>query len=297
MHNYFDYSPEIEQAIGDRQPILALESTILTHGLPYPENLNTAYHLENIVRKLGAVPATIAVMDGQLKIGLTEYELERLVSEKNVVKVSRRDLPFAVSQKLTAGTTVAATVFAAYNAGIRVLATGGIGGVHRGNEFDISADLLELSRNPIAVVCSGAKAILDIPKTLEYLETFSVPVIGYRTSVFPAFYTAKTNNKIPSVASLEELIKLLEAHRALDSLASVLIANPIPNENELSSEEVEPAIMEALAQAEEQSINGKAITPFLLQALTAATAGKSLQANLKLIESNVRLGAKIAANL
>src|SRR5579872_1164349 len=211
MHNFFEYSDEVKQAIKNKCPILALESTIISHGMPYPHNLETAMTLEKIARDHHVVPATIAIMNGKIKIGLSEKELEHFARDKQVKKASRRDLAYILSQGFSAGTTVAATLFCAAHAGIKVFATGGIGGVHRGDDQDISADLVELARNPVAVVCAGAKAILDLPRTLEFLETFSVPVVGYRTEVLPAFYTDKTHYALPSsVNDISSLVKMLQ---------------------------------------------------------------------------------------
>lgn len=298
MRQFFEYSEEVSQAILEKQPILALESTLITHGLPYPTNIETGLMLENIVRENGVTPATIAIINGKIKIGVTQSELEMLVEDKNIVKASVRDLPYILSKKLSAGTTVASTLFCADYAGIRVFATGGIGGVHRGDDQDVSADLIELSRTPIAVVCAGAKAILDLPKTLEFLETHSIPVVGYRTDFLPAFYTAETEYKlharVDDVASLAELLKI---HWQLGMSSGVLIANPIPATDEIPAEIIEPVIASALEKAGKQRISGKAITPFLLNEVSVVTKGKSLQANINLIINNVRLGALLAQRI
>lgn len=298
MQQFFEYSDEVSQAILEKKPILALESTLITHGLPHPTNIETGLMLENIARENGVTPATIAIINGKIKIGVTQSELEMLVEDKNVVKASVRDLPFILSKKLSAGTTVASTLFCADYAGIRVFATGGIGGVHRGDDQDVSADLIELSRTPIAVVCAGAKAILDLPKTLEFLETHSIPVVGYRTDFLPAFYTAETEYKlharVDDVASLAELLKI---HWQLGMSSGVLIANPIPATDEIPAEIIEPVIASALEKAGKQRISGKAITPFLLNEVSVVTKGKSLQANINLIMNNVRLGALLAQRI
>lgn len=295
MQQFFEYSDEVAQALDDRKPVLALESTIITHGMPFPENIETARELEAIVRKHDVIPATIAVLRGKIKIGLSNAELDDLVHDPHVVKASRRDLPYVISQGLSAGTTVAATLYCADSAGIKVFATGGIGGVHRGNEHDVSADLIELARTPIAVVCSGAKAILDLPKTLEYLETHSVPVIGYKTDMLPAFYTSATNHRLPSRCDdIADIARLLKIHWQLGMHAGVLIANPIPSENEIASDVIEPVIEEALIQAEQKQIRGKDVTPFLLAKVAKATEGKSLAANKHLVKNNVRVGAMLA---
>ncbi len=295
MYQYFEYSSEIEKAIKDRRPVIALESTLITHGLPYPQNIETALSIEEIVRKHDVAPATIAIMNGKIKIGLSQTELETLVQDAHAVKASKRDIPYVLSQKLNAGTTVAATLFCADYAGIKLFATGGIGGVHRGEEQDISADLIELAKTPIAVICAGAKAILDLPKTLEFLETYSIPVIGYRTKTFPAFYSATTAYKLSAhVEDIDTLANLLRLHWQLSMPSGILIANPIPLEDEIANDIIEPVIAGALKLAETKKINGKDITPFLLSEIAQATEGKSLQANIHLIKNNARLGAIIA---
>lgn len=298
MQNFIEYSSEVRQAIENKQPILALESTIITHGLPYPHNLETAISLEKITRENNVTPATIAVLNGKIKIGLSQNELEHLSRDKNVRKVSRRDLAYAISQNISAGTTVAATLFCAAKTGIKVFATGGIGGVHRGDDFDISADLIELARNPVAVICAGAKAILDLPRTLEFLETFSVPVVGYRTPVLPAFYTDTTDYSLPaSVNDVRSLVNMLQTHWQLGMSSGVLVTNPIPVEFAIRAEKIEPLIAKAIKQAIEQNICGKELTPFLLSEIASSTQGESIQANIALIENNVRLGAQVAATL
>ncbi len=295
MQQFFDYSEEVKQGIHERRPLLALESTLITHGLPVPDNLNTAIAAEKIAREHGVIPATIAVIQGKIKIGLSATELETLAHTNPVMKASVRDLPYLLSKKLTAGTTVAATLFCADNAGIKVFATGGIGGVHRGDEQDISADLIELAKTPIAVVCAGAKAILDLSKTLEFLETHSIPIIGYRTDTLPAFYMSETTFALPTrVDDIASLVDILKIHWQLGLSSGVLIANPISPTDEISSDIIEPAIAGALQKAKKKQIHGKAITPYLLKEVAAATQGKSLQANINLIKNNVRLGAMIA---
>ena len=298
MQNFIEYSSEVRQAIENKQPILALESTIITHGLPYPHNLETAISLEKITRENNVTPATIAVLNGKIKIGLSQNELEHLSRDKNVRKISRRDLAYAINQNISAGTTVAATLFCAAKTGIKVFATGGIGGVHRGDDFDISADLIELARNPVAVICAGAKAILDLPRTLEFLETFSVPVVGYRTPVLPAFYTDTTDYSLPaSVNDVRSLVNMLQTHWQLGMSSGVLVTNPIPVEFAIRAEKIEPLIAKAIKQAIEQNICGKELTPFLLSEIASSTQGESIQANIALIENNVRLGAQVAATL
>lgn len=295
MQQFFEYSRDVDQALKQKKPILALESTLITHGLPYPQNLETAKALEQIAREHDVTPATVAIIQGKIKIGLTLEELDTLVHDKYVIKASVRDLSYILSQGLNAGTTVASTLFCTDAAGIKVFATGGIGGVHRDDDWDISADLIELARTPVAVISSGVKAILDLTKTLEFLETFSIPIVGYRTDTLPAFYTAETQHKLPArVDNIPALVKLLKIHWQLGMSSSVLIANPIPKEDEIPTDVIEPVIIEALRVAEEKQIVGKDLTPFLLSEVMNATRGQSLQANIKLIKNNVKLGAMVA---
>lgn len=295
MQQFFEYSDEVRNALANDQPVLALESTVITHGLPYPHNFETGLALEKIARDAGVIPATIAVINGKIKIGVSEAELDLLAQQKSVIKASQRDLAFAISQHLSAGTTVAATLFCAAAAGIRVFSTGGIGGVHRGDEQDISADLIELARTPVAVVCAGAKAILDLPKTLELLETLSVPVIGYGTDTLPAFYSSSTSHQLTARADdVSSLANILKTHWSLGINSGVLIANPIPAQDAIPNEIIEPIIVEAIKKAEQQNIKGKEITPFLLSEVAKVTAGKSRQANISLIKNNVKLGAELA---
>ncbi|MBI2786018.1 MAG: pseudouridine-5'-phosphate glycosidase [Legionella longbeachae] len=298
MQQFFDYSPEVKSAIEHKKPLLALESTIISHGMPYPDNYETALAVEQIVREYDVTPATIAVIDGKIKIGLTASELQQFANNKNVLKASRRDLPFIVAQEYSAGTTVAATLFCAAKAGIKLFATGGIGGIHRGDAQDISADLIEIAKTPIAVICAGAKAILDLPRTLEFLETMSVPVIGYRTQVLPAFYTDSTHYKLSTWTNdVAELAKILKTHWEIGMSSGVLVANPIPAEFNIPVDVIEPVIMNALQKAEQNNISGKALTPFLLAEVSQLTQGKSLIANIALIKNNARLGAELAQML
>lgn len=298
MQQYFEYNPEVEKALRERKPVLALESTLITHGMPYPQNINIAKKMQEISRNHDVCPAIIAVIKGKIKIGLSPFELEYLVHEKSPYKASTRDLSYVISESLTAGTTVAATSFCAEYAGIKVFATGGIGGVHRGEDNDISADLVELARTPIAVVCSGAKAILDLPKTLEFLETFAVPVIGYRTNVFPAFYTRESKFELHHrIDELQNLANYVKTHWQIGLPSGMVIANPIPPEYELPYDLIEPVIIEALKTAEVKNITGKALTPFLLSELHHATEGQSMLANISLIENNVDLGAQLAKTI
>lgn len=298
MKEYFEYSAEVLNALQQKKPILALESTIISHGMPYPENLEMALAVEKIAKEHDVTPATIAVMNGKIKIGLSQSELEAFANDKAVVKASRRDLPFILAKKQSAGTTVAATLFCAHYAGIKVFATGGIGGVHRGNDQDISADLIEIARTPIAMICAGAKAILDLPRTLEFLEMMSVPVIGFQTNVLPAFYSNTSvyhlSERVDDTETLAQVVKL---HWELGMNNGILITNPIPKVFNIPSEIIEPAIQKAIHHAELNQITGKALTPFLLKEICKITEGKSLQANIALIKNNVRLGAELCYQL
>ncbi|MDG1235194.1 MAG: pseudouridine-5'-phosphate glycosidase [Amylibacter sp.] len=294
------YSEEVHAALDTGRPVVALESTIITHGMPYPENLKTAKNVEDVVRKNGAVPATIAIINQAVHIGLSAEQLEWLAKANNVLKLSRADLAFAVAQGRTGATTVAATMICAALAGISVFATGGIGGVHKGAEdtFDVSADLLELAQTPVTVVCAGAKAILDLNKTMEVLETHGVPVIGYRTDLLPAFWSRMSDIPIPMRCDTPAQIS--NAHKirsALGLKGGQLIANPIPAEAELSREYMEPIIAQAVAEAEAQGVAAKALTPFLLGKILELTKGKSLIANIALMRSNAELASKIAIAL
>jgi len=289
---------EVEEALEAGRPVVALESTLIAHGLPFPTNLETAHRLENVVRAEGATPATIAVLDGRLRVGLDDAALERLARGRNIRKVSRRDLPIVVAQGDDGATTVAATMWIAAQAGIEVFATGGIGGVHRGQPFDVSADLPELARTLVAVVCAGAKSILDLPLTLEWLETWGVPVIGYGTDEFPAFYTRSSGLPVDvRVDDPHAAAEIIRARWDLGLSGGVLIVVPVPAEAELPAEVMEAAIAQALAAAEEKSIRGKAITPFLLARIAETTGGASLRANVALLENNAAIAARIAGAL
>ncbi|HNV68556.1 MAG TPA: pseudouridine-5'-phosphate glycosidase [Candidatus Ozemobacteraceae bacterium] len=295
-----DILPEIREALAARRPVVALESTIIAHGMPYPENLKTAQLLEATVRENGAVPATIAIIGGVWKIGLSPADLEFLATAKEVRKASRMDLGGVLSRGLHAAVTVCGTMIGADLAGIRIFATGGIGGVHRGatQTFDISADLDELGRTRVAVVSAGAKAILDLPLTLEYLETKGVPVVGYGTSELPAFYTRESGLKlVERVDTPEQAAALLHAHWQVPHSGGVLIANPIPSEAALPRALIDGAIEEALKQAQRENVAGKALTPFLLGALGKITAGASLTANIALVKHNAAVSARIATAL
>jgi pseudouridine-5'-phosphate glycosidase len=290
----------VQQALANNQAIVALESTIITHGMPYPENLITAQRLEKIVRDHHAVPATIAVINGDIHIGLTQTELTMLAKTKFAIKIARDDVSIVLAQKKTGGTTVATTMFLAAKAGIHVFATGGIGGVHRGGDrtFDISGDLQALSDTDVIVVSAGAKAILDLPKTLEYLETKAVPVIGYRTKQFPAFYYSQSGLKLKhSVDDLETLTTMIRIHRQLKIPGGILIANPIPDAYALDATMINQAIHEALNQATSLGVLGNAVTPFLLAELERITQGKSLKSNIELIAHNAALASDIACDL
>lgn len=295
FHDLLQVIPEVAEAINSRKPIVALESTIISHGMPYPANLATAIEVEAIIRKQGAIPATIALYQGKIHIGLTHKTMEQLAEDKKVMKASRRDIAYVLSRRITASTTVAATMFCAHLANLPLFVTGGIGGVHPevGNNFDISADLIELATTPVTVVCSGAKSILDLPKTLEVLETHGVAVIGFATNEFPAFYSRSSG--IPVIHRLnspKEVAKLMIYQRMLKMNNGIVIANPIPIEAEISDNEIMPFIKQAHQEA--QNINGQALTPFLLKRIGELTAGRSLEANIELIKNNALLGAQIA---
>jgi pseudouridine-5'-phosphate glycosidase len=295
-----EITPEVKAALEAGKAVVALESTIISHGMPYPQNIQMAQKVESIVRSAGAVPATIALMDGKIKIGLTAQELEVFASSSGVAKVSMRDLPGIIARKQLGATTVATTMYAAHLAGIKVFVTGGIGGVHRGFEetMDVSADLEELAQTDVVVICAGAKAILDLPRTMEYLETKGVPVIGYRTDVLPAFFTAKSD--IPLVeraGSPEEIAKIILAKDQLEMRGGMLVVNPIPEEYSLDHEIIDQVIEGAVQAAQEQGVSGKNITPFLLSEITKRTEGKSLEANLHLVYNNALVGGQIAAAL
>ncbi len=297
---YLSVSPEVEKALGAGRPVVALESTIITHGMPYPQNLEMATNVEAVVRRHGATPATIAIMDGRFRVGVSGEDLEQLArAGGSAAKASRRDVAALLVTGEVAGTTVATTMQISALAGIRVFATGGIGGVHRGAEstFDISADLEELSRTPVAVVCAGAKSILDIPKTLETLETNGVPVIGYRTDDFPAFWARTSglpvDHRFDSAADIARLIAL----QFEMGMGGVLVANPIPESHALEAAAIEARIAEAIADAERQGVTRKALTPFLLKRIFELTEGKSLVANIALVEHNAAVAAQIAVAL
>ena len=298
--NYMDIKPEVEKALEEGTPVVALESTIISHGMPYPKNVETALAVEDVIRKHGVVPATIAIIGGRIKIGLPPEEIEYMAKADNVLKVSRRDYPLVISQRLDGATTVAGTMIAAKMAGIKVFVTGGIGGVHRGagETFDISADLEELKMTDVAVVCAGVKSILDIGATLEYLETSGVPVITYGADTFPAFYSRESGFLAECrIDRPETIAQLIKTKDELGLRGGMLIACPIPAEDEIPFDRMDVVIKEALKECEEKGIKGKRITPFLLSKVKDLTEGSSLEANIKLVLNNADLGARIAANL
>jgi len=299
LDDYIDFHPDVKNALKNNLPIVALESTIISHGMPYPKNIETALMVEETVRSNKAVPATIAIIKGRLKIGLTKEEIEFLATNDEIKKISRRDLAVAVSQKLSGSTTVASTMIIADLAKIAVFATGGIGGVHRGAEttLDISADLDELSRTNVCVVCAGVKSILDIGLTLEYLETKGVPVIGYKTSELPAFYSTKSGFNVDyRIDAAIDIASILKTKWDLSIDGGVLVTNPIPLAFELESGVMNEAINLAIIEADNENITGKKITPYLLSKVNEITKGKSLDANIKLIKNNADLAAKIAVH-
>ena len=301
MNPYLDISPEVQQALSEGRPVVALESTIISHGMPYPKNVETALRVERTIRENGAVPATIAIIGGRLKAGLSESEIEYLgKTGRAVAKVSRRDLPVIVANHADGATTVATTMLIAHMAGISVFATGGIGGVHRGAEttMDISADLEELAQTPVMVVCAGAKSILDLGLTLEYLETKGVPVIGYGTDELPAFYTRQSGFGVDyRVDSPEELAAMFRAQRALGYRGGMLVTNPIPEQYAMDKTVIDAAIEQALRECAEQGVHGKETTPFLLARVVELTGGESLESNIQLVLNNARVAALTAAEL
>lgn len=300
LNSYLDITPEVSKAIAGNRPVVALESTIISHGMPYPKNVETALNVEKIIRENGAVPATIAILQGRLKVGLTREEIEYLAKGKEVVKASRRDIPFIIAKKLDGATTVASTMIIANLAGIKVFATGGIGGVHRGAQktFDISADLQELAHTNVAVVCAGAKSILDIGLTLEYLETHGVPVVGFGTNEMPAFYTRKSGFAVDyRVDSPAELAQAVKAKWDLGLNGGIVVANPIPEQYQMDYDVISRVVDEAVQEAEFKGIKGKETTPFLLAKVKEITEGESLEANIQLVYNNAKVGAQLAVEL
>ena len=301
FNKYLDVAPEVKKAIEEGRPVVALESTIISHGMPYPKNVETALNVEKVIRDNGAVPATIAIIGGRLKAGLSKEEIEYLgKTGQKVTKVSRRDLPVIVSKKMDGATTVATTMIIAAMAGIKVFATGGIGGVHRGAEttMDISADLEELAQTPVLVVCAGAKAILDLGLTLEYLETKGVPVIGYGTEELPAFYTRKSGFKVDyRLDTPAEVAAAFVAKKELGMAGGMLLTNPIPEQYAMDDKVINAAIDQAIKESVEQGIKGKATTPFLLARVVELTGGDSLESNIQLVYNNAAVAAKTAVEI
>ncbi len=295
-----EISSEVKEALNNHQPVVALESTIISHGMPYPANVETALNVCEIVRENGAVPATIGIVKGKLKVGMTEEDIEYFAQAKDILKISRKDMPYAVSQGMNGATTVAGTMIIAHMAGIQVFVTGGIGGVHRGasESFDISADLMELANTDVVVVCAGAKSILDIGATLEYLETNGVPVLGYQTTQFPAFYSRKSGFKVDySMNNIDEAASFIKAKKELNLKGGVVLGCPIPQEFELDSKIIEAVIQQALHKLNEKSISGKEVTPFLLNEIKEITKGDSLAANIQLVFNNAQIGAQLSYKL
>lgn len=297
FNKYLEVKDEVSQALEQKKPVVALESTIISHGMPYPENIIVAKNVENIIRSKGAIPATIAIINGKMKVGLTEEELEFMGSSKDILKASRMDLPVIIAKGLNAATTVAATMIISNLAGIRVFVTGGIGGVHRKAQqtFDISADLQELAKTNVAVVCAGPKAILDLELTKEYLETFGVPLIGYQTDEIPSFYSRRSGIKVPyRIDSAKEAGLIMKAKWDLGLQGGILIANPIPEKYSMDKETINKIVDQAINEAEDKGIKGKELTPFLLSKIKELTKGESLEANIELILNNAIVGAEIA---
>ena len=297
LKKYVEYSDEVKKAMEEGKAVVALESTIISHGMPYPQNIETAKACEEIIRKNGAVPATTAIIGGKIKIGLNEEELEFMATSKDIIKASRRDFAYIVSRGLNGATTVASTIIASRLAGIKIFVTGGLGGVHRHAEttFDISRDLEELASNDIMIVCAGCKSILDIGLTLEYLETKGVPVFGYQSDSMPAFFTRKSEFKVDyNIKNPKEAAEAAKTQWDLGLTGGILLTNPIPEKDSMDEEKINKAIEEALKEAEEKGIHGKETTPFLLSKVLEVTEGKSLEANIALVKNNAKLGAEVA---
>lgn len=289
------FSAEVANALRDKRPVVALESTVIAHGLPYPQNIETALKLESIVRENGAIPATIAVFGGEFYVGLDETQIEQLATRKDIRKISRRDLAVAVAKKIDCATTVATTTFIAHMAGIKVFATGGIGGVHRGFSADVSADLPELAQTPITVVCSGAKIVLDLPQTREWLETHGITVLGWQCDELPAFYSRTSGLEIDErVETAADVVAIAIARDELKLKNSILVTVPVPREFEISRDELEAILGDALELAASTGIRGKEITPFLLSQMSERSGGRTLAANIALLENNARVAAEIA---
>lgn len=297
MNALVSINPEVQEALEQGKPVVALESTIISHGMPYPQNVEMANQTEQIIRDNGAVPATIAIIDGKIQVGLNEEQLELMATAEDVAKVSRRDMAQILASGKLGATTVATTMIGAHLAGIEVFVTGGIGGVHRGYEehMDVSADLEELAQTPVTVVCAGAKAILDLPRTLEYLETKGVPVLGYGTDYLPAFFSSASEHKLNArVESPTEVANIMKYSNELNFDGGILVTNPIPEDKEIPAEEINGIIEQALEEEKEAGVKGKDSTPFLLAKIVELTEGKSLEANIALVYNNAKVGAKIA---
>jgi len=293
-----NFSEEVRGAIDDDMPVVALESTVIAHGLPYPHNVETALALETAVREVGAIPATIAVFGGECCIGLDRAQVEQLATRDDIRKISRRDLSIAAAKKLDCATTVATTTFFAHRAGIRVFATGGIGGVHRGYSADISADLPELARTPITVVCSGAKIVLDLPATREWLETHGIPILGWRCEELPAFYSRSSGLTVDErVEAAGDAAAVIRARDELALTNCVLVTVPVPASSEIAREDLEAMLAECLKDADQRGIRGKQITPFLLAEMSRRSEGRTLAANIELLKNNARVAAEIAVEL
>ena len=298
MHQSLSIASHVANAISSNHPVVALESTVIAHGLPRPQNLQTAHRLETVIRETGAVPATIALIDGQLTVGLDDDQLKRLAEVDNIKKISTRDIPIAVARRWDGATTVASTIWIAHRAGIKVFATGGIGGVHRGSLPDVSADLPELARTPIIVVCSGAKVVLDLPATREWLETHAVTVVGYGCDELPAFYSRGSGLPVDARADTPaEVVDIFRAQRALGIESALLVVVPVPARFEVPAEELQPVLATALEDAEWNEITGPALTPFLLSQMAERSGGATLRANIGLLENNARVAAEIAREL
>jgi len=297
MKEYLRISEEVQTALAEGKPVVALETTLIAFGLPHPHNLQTAIDMQNIIRREGAVPATIGLLDGMIQVGLTEQEIERFATGSSVSKTSRRDIPYLLANRTMGATTISGTMIAAQLAGIPVFATGGLGGVHREGEisWDVSADLIEMSRTKVAVVSSGAKAILDLTRTLEYLETFGVPVVGYQSDYFASFYSRQSGLLADiRLDTPNEIAAVMDAKWRLGLSGGILVANPVPAENEIPFEEINVYIEQAVAEAARDGITGKDVTPYLLRRINELTEGRSLSTNLALVRNNARVGAQIA---
>lgn len=294
----FRITEEIADALQDGKPVVALESTVIAHGLPYPQNIETALSLEKIVRENGAIPATIAVFEGKFCVGLDRRQLEQLATDKNIRKISRRDLPIAVAKKLNCATTAATTAFIAHRVGMRIFATGGIGGVHQGFDWDISADLPELAQTPITIVCSGAKIVLDLPATREWLETNGITILGWQCSEMPAFYSRKSGLTVDEkVGNVAEIVQIIKARDDLKLQNAILVTAPVPEKDEIDLKTLEKLLAEALKLADAKNVRGKEITPFLLSEMSEKSGGKTLRANISLLENNAQIAAQIAVFL